>query len=223
MTENKNKIIILLALVVALFLCIPVFAADKTTSLPTATQLWSKVDQINPGLKDYQAPIQVKVKAKYQFLNPTINLTGTYYYKKPDKHKLKLDKASYFLNKYPQIFGWNLPNLDEFNSTVELKTLEAREYYVVTLKPKTVVGDVDKEVLWIDKSDYTIPRHYYSYKKGGVINLTVKYRKADDKYLLFDQMIATFDFPSEKLQATANASYGTYKMNQGLSDDFFKD
>jgi outer membrane lipoprotein-sorting protein len=196
----------------------PIQAADKT---PTAKELWEKITKINPSLKDYTVPVRISLQAKYQFLNPKMNLTGTYYFKKPDKHKLKLDRASSLLDKYPKIFGWNMPKLDDFNSTVSAEKYNGRDCYLVTLTPKTISGDIQRERFWIDKETMTYPKHIYEYKKGGTITLDVEYRK-DGDFLLFDKMNAAFNFPQEKLSATAKAGYGKYTVNSGLTDAFFE-
>lgn len=197
-------------------------ASAEASPLPSAEALWNKLESINPGLTDYQVRLDIRVQAKYQFLNPRLNLKGTYYYKKPDRHKLTLDRASYFLNKYPDVFGWSLPDLKHFNSKVELTNLEGKEFYLVTLTPKTIAGDIERERLWIDKENYTFPKHVYEYKNQGVITLDVKYRKENNFYV-FDKMNATFNIPQEKLSATANATYGQYQFNTGLTDSFFDD
>lgn len=193
------------------------FAQDK---MPTAEKLWDQITRINPGLNDYSVDLKIGLKVKYNFLNPRLDIDGTYYFKKPDKHRLKLNRASYLLDKYPKIFGWSLPSLKEFNSTVTSDKIGARDYYLVTLTPKTIAGDVEKEQFWIDKKDYTFPRHIYQYKSGGLITLSITYRK-EKNFQVYDNMNATFSFPKENLNAEANASYGAYKFNQGLSDSFF--
>ena len=216
----KTKILTILFLAALIF----TFGAGiaRAQDTPTAEKLWENIMKINPGLKDYSVDLYIKVSAKYQIFSPKLNLDGTYYFKKPDKHKLKLRRASYFLNKYPKIFGWSLPALKEFNSKVESVTMGGKDYFKVTLTPKTIAGDVAKEEIWIDKENYTFPRHIYYYKGGGLITLNIDYRKVKE-FLVFNRMQATFKFPKEKLEASADARYGVYKMNIGLSDDFFKD
>ncbi|MCE1246905.1 MAG: hypothetical protein LWY06_09690 [Firmicutes bacterium] len=208
-----------LAFLISIMGIAPAQAADKA---PTAKELWDKITKINPTLKDYTVPLRVSLQAKYQFLNPRMNLTGTYYFKKPDKHKIKLDRASSLLDKYPKIFGWNMPKLEDFNSTVSLEKLNGRDCYLVTLTPKTIAGDVERERIWIDKENLTYPKHIYEYKKGGSISLEVQYRK-DGDFMVYDKMNASFSFPAEKLSATAQAGYGKYVFNSGLSDSFFQE
>jgi outer membrane lipoprotein-sorting protein len=206
---------------IALILCAAAQAGiARADSLPTAEVLWEKITQVNPGLNDYSVDLKIKVAAKYQFLNPRLDLEGTYYFKKPDRHKLKLKKASYFLNKYPNIFGWSLPPLKEFNTGVKTGNLGGRDYYVVTLTPKTIAGDIQSEEIWVDQKDYTFPRHIYRYKSGGVITLNITYRR-ESRFQVFDRMNASFAFPSENLNATADAAYGQYRLNQGIPDSFF--
>jgi len=218
--QSKRRVIFATFTVLLLFISFLSAIPANTEELPTAEQLWAKIKKVNPELKDYSVPLKIKVQAKYQFLNPKLRLTGTYYFKKPDKHKLKLDRASYFLNKYPKIFGWHLPKLKEFNSKVEEVKYQGEDYYLVTLTPKTIAGDVKRERLWINKKTYILPKHIYEYKNGGNISLNVTYRK-NGKFVLYDKMTASFNFPKEKLSANANASYGKYNINKGIPDSFF--
>ncbi len=216
------KIFKTIALVLSIFILMTGAGLAEEQPLPTAEQLWENIMKINPGLEDYSVDIVVRVNAKYQIFSPNLILDGTYYFKKPDRHKLKLRRASYFLDKYPNIFGWSLPPLKEFNTRVDAVKLNGSDYYKVTLTPKTIVGDIDKEEIWVNREDYTFPRHVYHYKGGGLITLNIDYRTVKD-YLVFNRMQASFNFPREKLEATADARYGVYKINIGLSDDFFDD
>ncbi|MCD4783395.1 MAG: hypothetical protein K8T10_06150 [Candidatus Eremiobacteraeota bacterium] len=219
MQSKTRKLFAMYIVFLLLFILLSAIPASAE-KMPTAEQLWTRLQKVNPGLKDYSVRLKIKVQAKYQFLNPKLRLTGTYYFKKPDKHKLKLDRASYFLNKYPKIFGWNLPKLKEFNSKVKSVKYMGKDYYLVTLTPKTIAGDVKMERLWIDKKNYTFPKHIYEYKSGGNITLNVTYRK-NGKFILYDKMNASFDFPKEKLSAKANATYGKYTLNKDIPDSFF--
>jgi hypothetical protein len=184
--------------------------------------IFARVRQINPGLNDYQADIDIALKARVAFLpyNPT--MSGTYYHKRPDKHKLVLEKAPSYVKKYPNIFGWNLPVLEKFNSRVAEQTdLAGQPTWRITMTPKQGMGDIQMVEVWVNRNDYSIPRQVTHYKNNGRLGVDVVYRQTDG-FLVFDRMTAEFQFPAVSVSATATATYANYRFNQGLSDEFFK-
>lgn len=220
---TKFPAFLIAALILLLTISVTFAAEEKQDEkVPSAEEIWKKMKNVNPSLNDYEVDIKVKVKGKYLFLNPNLNLEGKYYYKKPDKHKLHLTRGSQFLNKYPNIFGWSLPELKYFNSTVRRVKHSDREYYVVQLKKKIVNSDLLAEEIWVNSKNYTFPLHIYKYKNNGFIKLKINYRK-EQGYMLFNRMFANFSMPKIGLTAEADASYGKYNINIGLSDDFFED
>ena len=184
-------------------------------------EIFAKVRQLNPGMQDYQADINIALRAKVAFLpyNPT--MSGTYYHKRPDKHKLVLEKAPSYLKKYPNIFGWNLPQVEKFNSRVAAQEdLDGQPTWRIAMTPKQGMGDIQLVEIWINRSDYSVPRQVTHYKNDGQLSVDVQYRKAEG-YLVFDRMTAEFLFPAVAVSATATATYANYKFNQGLPDSFF--
>ena len=183
--------------------------------------IFAKVKQINPGLKDYQADIDIALKAKVAFLPYNPKMSGKYYHKRPDKHKLVLEKAPSYVKKYPNIFGWNLPVLEKFNTKVaEETTLDGQPVWRIELTPKQGMGDIQLVEYWVNRSNYTIPRQETHYKNNGKLAVNVKYRTTDG-FQVFDSMVAEFNFPSASVTATATATYANYKFNQNLQDSFF--
>ncbi len=185
-------------------------------------EIFARVRQLNPGMTDYQADIDIALRAKVAFLPYNPRMSGSYYHKRPDKHKLVLEKAPSYVKKYPNIFGWNLPRLEKFNSRVAAQVdLDGQPTWHIALTPKQGMGDVQLVELWVNRNDYSVPRQITRYKNNGLLAVDVQYRQAEG-FLVFDRMSARFEFPSVSVNATATATYKNYKFNQGLSDDFFK-
>jgi outer membrane lipoprotein-sorting protein len=218
---KKNWItVILTANFLILTMLSPFASFAHNCSTPTAEVLWDRLKTVNPGLQDYSVDVKIGVNVKFLLVNPDLNLEGNYYFKKPDKHKLKLKKSYNFLEKYPNIFGWELPDLSIHNSTVREVVENGKQFYVVTITPKEKRSDLQKEEYWIDPVNYTVPRQIYTYDNNGRITVNVNYRR-DGGYWLYDRMNANFSFPSMKLTARAAANYGRYQTNVGLNDEFF--
>jgi len=184
--------------------------------------IFDEMKKINPGLKDYSSQITININAKWGFISYTPNMQGNYYFKKPDKHKLELTKAPAYLKKYPQVFGWSLPDPDQFKNRI-LKSEEAggQDCWAIEMIPRTPSGDLTRQILWVGKTDYLIYRQQYFYKGSSAIRVDMDYGKVG-KYKLFKEMKATFEFPAIKISAETSATYANYKVNTGLKDSFFK-
>ena len=149
-------------------------------------------------------------------------MSGKYYYKAPDKHKLVLEKAPSYVKKYPNIFGWNLPKLEKFNSRVkETTTLNNQKVWHLLLLPKQGMGDIISVEMWVNCEDYTVPRQVTNYKNDGKLSVDVNYI-TKDSYKVFDSMSAQFAFPKVSVNAHATAKYSNYVFNKNLPDSFFK-
>ena len=188
---------------------------------PSVEALFEKVKAVNPNLQDYSAQIDIQMEVWVTILPYKPTAHGKYYFKRPDKHKLQLDKAPSYLKKYPKIFGWNLPKLEKYRSVVEKEMVhEGRNVYQVVMLPKGQVGDIIRQELLIDKEFHTVPLQRTYYKDNGLLEVRVKYKK-ESGFRVFETMNAKFDFPKASVQATAEARYKNYKFNQGLDDSFF--
>jgi len=194
--------------------------APAMSAVPSAGYIMERMKNLNPDLRDYQVKLKISLKAQYSILKIRPEFEGTYYFKQPDKHKLIVNKLPNLLRKYPQVFGWHLPKIENFNTVVTEGSFEGTHVYILEMTPKFGMGDLLKIELWVDKQKYTFPKQVYIYKDDGRIELLVNYRK-EGKWTLFDKMDATFKFPKIKLNAESHAIYGEYKVNQGLSDAFF--
>ncbi len=199
-----------------MFLCLilPLVAtADQRVE-----QIFAQVKAVNPKLEDYAAEISIQLEVKVGVFpyRPTAN--GTYYYKKPDHHKLELTKAPSYLKDYPSIFGWHLPDLEKYRSLVQE---ESQDQYYIVLLPKGVQGDIQRIEIWVDKKTHTVPRHITYYSGNGRLEVNGSYERQGE-FLVFESMNARFEFPKASVQAKAAASYSNYRFNQGLSDEFFQ-
>lgn len=195
--------------------------AEPAKRLSKAEEIFEKMHATNQGLEDYVGELTVNTKIKYSFLEMPVNLTGTYYYKAPDKHKVEINKAPQFLSKYPQIFGWSLPNPDEFTVKVFDSYGSDGNSYLLRMVPKRGRGDLLKVEIVVDKSTYLFSRQIYYYRDEGEINIANTYKTVEG-FNLFDTVNGVIKFPKVNVNATLDAVYNSYKINQGLSDDIFE-
>lgn len=208
--------------VLALTLLAGVLTAGPAAADQAVEDIFEDVRKLNDGLKDYSADIKMDLDVRLAFLPYRPKVIGRYYHKTPDHHKLEVKEAPNYVKKYPNIFGWNLPKLEEFKSRVVGETTyNGRPVWHVELMSKPDRGGgLQRMEMWIDRGDHSILRQEAFYKENGRIAVDVKYRETDG-FLVFDTMNAVFEFPAVKVSATATASYSGYKFNQNLPESFF--
>lgn len=187
--------------------------------LESADKIFEKARAINPGLSDYSADIQIQMNATLGFIPYHPLLNGRYLHKRPAKHKLDLQNAPSYLKKYPNVFGFNLPDLSRYN-VLRVQEMELRNQpvYKIMLIPKAQTNDITSIDLYVNRLDYTVPKYDTFYTKGHLY-VDIDFRK-QDKFMVFDKMSADFEFPSITANATAN--YANYQFNQNLPDALFQ-
>ena len=197
---------------------LPSFGTSVKQSI--AKKIFQKMSSANIGLNDYECPLKASIKAKYSFLEVPFNLDGNYYFKAPDRYHVKFERAPQFLSKYPQVFGWSLPNPSEYTIKILNGEAEYANCFILRLIPIIGRGDLQKIEMWVDKKTYLFPRQLYSYREGGFVDVKANYRKIEN-YSLFDLMQMEISFPKSGIKANAIVNYGEYKINQGLDDSLF--
>ena len=177
------------------------------------------------GLSTYKC--KVKIKADVINFGLSFSFDGEVYYKEPDKLLLKLkDLPEDIQEKYKLSFTQtSVPGMVSkiYKDKYKSKVLTIRDYgnkkvYVLYMEP--IKSRAIKNVLmFVDSSNYTIPKSIIFYKDGGKITIDQKYQKIDKYYLPIYQEV-NFDFP--KVQAALNSTFYDYQLNLNLSDDLFK-
>ncbi len=176
---------------------------------------------VNLGLKDYVSPFDISVKAKYTFLEIPFNIEGNYYFKEPDLHKVTFVKAPDFLGRYPQAFGWSLPDPSKYTVKIFEGGEGFTDCFMLRMVPIEGRGDLEKIDLWVDKNTWLFPRQIYSYRNGGEVDLLCHYRSIEG-FKLFDKIDFKILFPFIGIQATGEVVYGDYYINKGIAEEMFE-
>ncbi|MBQ7529660.1 outer membrane lipoprotein-sorting protein [bacterium] len=214
---KKIKVFLVFTLIFVAFFVVAPSKADEQVE-----NIFNNIKNINKGLVDYQANIDIQLQARLAFIPYNPAMSGSYYYKAPEKHKLVLEKAPSYLKKYPNIFGWHLPKIEKFNSRVtETIELEGQKVWHILMLPKQGMGDIISVEMWVNCKDYTVPRQVTNYKNDGRLSVNVQYTTIEG-YKVFDKMSAQFVFPKVAVNANATAKYSNYKFNNNLPDSFFE-
>ncbi len=198
-----------------LFCCI--LGSESACSM-TAPEIFKKAQDVNPELRDYSARLKIRIKARYF---PPLRMRADYYFKAPDRIKIKIRNAPAFLNKYPQVFSSNLPELKDYNCSLEgSRVVAGQECHVVALVPKQPMGDLQRHELCINKENFTIPSQIFTYINEGRIEVLPKYVQKNG-FWLFNEVDASFYFPKVYVTASMHVSYEDYQLNGNLPDELF--
>lgn len=207
-----------LRLRLASFLCI--YATSAAGADPLVEKLFAQARSINAGLKDYSAEVSMDLQAKIGPVSLQPKGKATYYYKRDGMHKLEVTSGLRQLKSYPMVFGLNLPNLQNFDSSVLAETTyKGHPVYHCRLlgKPDESAAQID---LLVDKSNFTVPNYVTQYRNGGRLTVEVDYTTVE-RYLVFQRMRAQADFPSAGTTASGEAVYSQYSFNRNLPDRLF--
>jgi outer membrane lipoprotein-sorting protein len=187
-------------------------------SAESVEKIFEKARAVNPGLQDSTAEMSVQINAVLGFIPYKTSATGKYYHKQPDKNKLDLEKAPSWLKKYPQVFGYKLPDLTRYNVLkIQESELRGNPVYRIQLVPKQRTNDITNIDIYFNREDYSVPKFDTFYTKGHLY-VDMDYTKSG-KFVVCDKLSADFEFPN--ITATASANYSNYVFNQNLPDSMF--
>lgn len=202
----------------SLFSVLLVLTALPGWSMETVEKIFEKAKAVNPGLQDSSADMSVEINAVLGFIPYKTAATGKYYHKQPDKNKLDLQKAPSWLKKYPQVFGYKLPDLTRYNVLkIQETDLRGNPVYRIQLVPKQHTNDITNIDIYFNRNDYSVPKFDTFYNKGHLY-VDMDYSKSG-QFVVCDRLSADFEFPN--ITATASATYSGYSFNQNLPDSMF--
>ena len=185
------------------------------------SRLFSRARAVNPGLRDFQAEVVIDMQATIGPLSCQPKGRGTYFYKREGLHRLDVLEGPRQLKKYPMVFGFNLPPLEEYNSSVvEETSYKGRPVFHCLLTSKSSDQSLAQIDMLVDKENYSVPNYVNRYRNQGRLQVDIDFTHVDN-YLVFDRMRAQADFPSAGTSASGEARYSHYLFNQNLSDRLF--
>jgi len=185
----------------------------------TAEQIFARARGLNPSLQDYTCSIAIQLKARLGFVpyNPALN--GVYSYKKPDRHKLELKNAPGYLKKYPQVFGFNLPDLKRYRAVrIQATQWKKMPVHKIILVPRSPGNDITSVEVYVHRQHSIVPKYDTFYKQGHLL-VDIEFGR-EKGFWVYRSMKADFEFPS--VRATAAANYSGYRFNQKLPDSHFE-
>ena len=190
-----------------------------------APDLFDRIAETSSSVRDLSAEVDFKVRL-YN-IGITFDVGGDYYYKQPEKTRLKLREIPDFLLsrqsdafKTTNILAGLRRDLKEQYQTkiVNQTSLHGENCYIVQLVPKKEDG-VARILLWVNSINYTMPQVIIHYENGANLTQRKSYVKAGDVFVV-EKMDS--DYNSPDMKAEILATFRNYQINKGLADTLFE-
>ncbi len=181
-----------------------------------STPLYERMQQVNSGLRTYQADVTVAIETHGPpFISPT--LSGKYYFKRPDKTAVVFETIPLIANQakhvvaqmeppaeWPQIYHVQQTGDDGTTATFRL------------VRKKN--GRIDHVDVKVDDKSATVAGMTYFYKDGGSIAFTQTYSDINGNYVVKTQN-GKVDIPHYNADVTS--TFANYKLNVPVDDKVF--
>lgn len=208
---------IVLYIFLFLTLSVPILGAELGVE-----ELLAKHQEASKRLDDLKADAQLDLQVLLGILPYREKLQGSYFYLKPDKHKLDFPDAPSYLQKAPSMFNWNLPDPNKFKITVVApKSGDANGFYQLFYKPKNFDSSTQSIICAFDAKTARLIKQDTAYKDGGSVNLQFNYL-AKSELPILDKVTASVSIPSYKLTGNATISFTNPKPNSGIDSAVFE-
>ncbi len=195
-------------------------ATGASSSVAGASAVYERMQKVNAGLASYTASLKLDITShSFPYLSP--KLTGTAYYKKPNKNAIHFDQvpalADKFQSVYPQIeppAEWNAiyvvtPIADD-GTNANFKLVRRKN------------GRIDHIDVKVDDKTATIATMTWFYKEdagGGSISLNQEYMPVGGNYVV-KSATGHVDIPKFNLDIVS--AFSDYKINVAIADRVFK-
>jgi outer membrane lipoprotein-sorting protein len=192
------------------------------------------VEKKYAGLRDYTAEVMVHFDIE-TFKAP--DMRAKLYYKAPDKMKVE-SKRVFFFPKEGGYFNPSLFKRGDFEiKFLDRSTTDGRAAVRLKLTPKKAKANIQSFVLTIDTDRHLIREMEVIQFDGREIKAMIEYGTFDG-FELPTHIQLRLDIPSfetegvkefdqliqkpKRVTGTIEITYSNYKVNSGLSDEFFK-
>ncbi|MBV9333648.1 MAG: hypothetical protein JO146_06545 [Candidatus Eremiobacteraeota bacterium] len=185
----------------------------------TAAALLSRMQAVNADVHSLSAQLNAHVVMRsFPFLSA--DLTGTYYYKEPDKTKVVFTGgvplvAQQFDRLYAHIES---PSQWQQLNTVTLLSDDGKIAHLKLVPRKH--GNVDSIDATVDDKSATVSSMRWNYANGGYAEMTNHYATVDGRPLVVSQ---TGHVQEPGYTGDITSSLEHYKINPALSDSLFED
>lgn len=180
-------------------------------------------------IEDLSAGVTFRIRVRQ--LGLAFRVTGNFYYKQPDKIRIKLNNVPAFLTAHQDVMfrsadvvvGLPRDIASQYRVTkMNRTTLAGRPCYSMALTPNDATRRVSKVYLWVSPYHYTIPMVVFQYHDGSEVKIKNDYQTYGN-FFLVQEMQTVYDFTNPRLEADVVATFGGFRVNQGIPDAVFDD
>lgn len=207
----------LASLLLTLLLCQP----GQTQSL-SLRQVTERMEAARSKVEDITARAAFDFRLTAGILPYSDSLSGTYYFKKPDRHRLDFPDAPSYLKSVPSMFSWKLPAPEKYDCLVKGPFVAAKQApaYHLLFSSKNPDSKTKSITVVVDAQKWRIARQETRYKDGGSVLLDFGYIEQKGLPLL-QKVSGQLDIPSYKLKGTAALSLSEQRVNEGVDNTVF--
>ena len=184
-----------------------------------AETLLNRHSEATSQLKDVKSKANLNLNVSLGVLPYSEKLSGRYFYKKPNQHKLEFDNAPAYLEKAPSLFKWDLPSTEKYKTKMLQHTDEASHHLLFL--PKNSQSSTLSIKCIFDADNYRLLKQITTYRDGGTVDLSFLYKDGTQLPVL-DKVEAKVTIPSYSLTGGATITFSGQKVNQGLNESVFK-
>jgi outer membrane lipoprotein-sorting protein len=185
-------------------------------------QVQDKMEAARAGVEDLSAKAVFGFQLQVGILPYNDTLHGSYYFKKPDRHRLDFPDAPSYLRKVPSMFSWQFPNPDKYDARVTgpIETGQGPPTYQLLFASRNPASKTTSITMIVDALKWRVTRQDTLYKDGGSVLLRFSYLESQGLPML-EKVAGQLDIPSYSLKGTASISLSEHQPNRGLSDSVF--
>ncbi len=182
-----------------------------------ATALLARMAEVNPNLHAFTATMHAHVVMKsFPFLSA--DLTGTYYYKEPDKNKVVFTSGVPLVaQQFDKLYA-HLDSPSEWTDKYAVTTISddggTARFKLVPRKP----GNVEEIDATADDKTATVISMRWRYRNGGYAELTNHYGRVEGNFVVQSQ---SGHVEEPGYVADITSTIGDYKINPAISDEIF--
>jgi len=185
-------------------------------AVPNAGDVYHRALNVNAKLRTYTANVTLDIKmTSFPFLSP--ELTGTAYYKHPDKRAVVFDTVPVLAEQAKKVY----PKVEEPVDWPRVYTVtplsdEAGDTTFRLVPRKN--GRVEHLDVKVDDTNGTIVGYTWTYKDGGFVAFDQSFKAIEGNFLP-DKLSGRVELPSYKANVTSALS--NYKLNVAIADSVF--
>lgn len=186
-----------------------------------ATEILRKTEAKNKQIQDFT----VKFNAKIICMNINAPISGKFFFKYPDKIKVKFDNMPSFFRSYKGLFNGLAPSGTAYGASkrefIREEESKGKKLYLIKITPseKDKKKNIKEMYMWINSETYNPDFMSVIYKNNSSVESENGFLKSRKESLPSYQKAV---LKSGIFNAKTLIKYSDYKINSGLSDDIFK-